>query len=782
MSNLTEVINDSFIQFSGAVLQSRALVDVRDCIKPSTRQVLYCMYTDKFIHSKPFQKTLKAIGSAFRIYIHGDSSVEGIIMRAGQPFAYRYPLVEVEGSYGTLIESGSWSAPRYTAARLSPLAEYLFKDLAKDTINEWRLNYDDTEKYPAVLPSKGFYNLVNGTFGLGVGAASSIPQYNLRELNRALQRLLLNPDAGFDEIYCPPDFATGGILLNADEVKESHKKGTGFACKLRAVVEYDKKEKVFTVTQLPFMLYTNTICKELEEIINSEENPGVERFNDLTGENVNLKIYLSKKANPDKVLKYLYKNTSLQTHYGINFTILEDGRFPKVYGWRELLQAHINHEKEIYRRGYEFDLRKIENRLHIIEGLLKVIENIDEVVHLIKTSESPAVAKKRLAEKYELDDEQTKAILDMKLSRLAHLEVEKLITEQEKLHTQKAIIVSILSTPELFNEELVKGWQEVADKFGDNRRTQILNILKDEEEPTEEQELLVNLSNQNNIYVTTTSTLYTQRRGGVGNKFKMSKGEYVIATASGTNLDTILLFSNNGNCFHLKASELPFEEVIPIESLVEIGANESIKQLVFLNKKKQKEHIVFFTKNGILKKSKLSDYNIKRRGGVKALNLDSDDEIISILFMDEEQVGMMTARGQFVVCETKDIRAIGRVARGVKGITLNKGDELVAAKAIPPSTKEYLSVSEKGYIKRTSAKEFTITGRGTKGGKIHALKDADDKLINFVPLTNEREVIVVSSHSQIKINLNEINLLSKGAQGTKSMKLQNSKIIGLLAF
>ena len=783
MSNLTQIINDSFIQFSGAVLQSRALVDVRDCIKPSTRQVLYCMYTDKFIHSKPFQKTLKAIGSAFRIYIHGDSSVEGIIMRAGQPFAYRYPLVEVEGSYGTLIESGSWSAPRYTAARLSPLAEYLFKDLDKDTINEWRPNYDDTEEYPSVLPSKGFYNLVNGTFGLGVGAASSIPQYNLRELNRALQRLLLNPDAGFDEIYCPPDFATGAILLNADEVKESHRKGTGFACKLRAVVEYDKREKVFTVTQLPFMLYTNTICKELEEIINGEDNPGIERFNDLTGENVNLKIYLTKRANPDKVLRFLYKNTSLQTHYGINFTILENGRFPKVYGWRELLQAHIDHEKEVYRRGYEFDLQKIENRLHIIEGLLKVIENIDEVVRLIKTSKSPAKARERLAARYELDDEQTKAILNMKLSRLAHLEVEKLITEQEKLYAQKAIIVSILSTPDLFNEELIKGWKEVANKFGDERRTKILNISKeDEEEPTEEQELLVNLSNQNNIYVTTTSTLYTQRRGGVGNKFKMSKGEYVIATASGTNLDTILLFSNNGNCFHLNASELPFEEVIPIESLVEIGNNESIKQLVFLNKKKQKKHIVFFTKKGILKKSKLSDYNIKRRGGVKALNLDSGDEIVSILLMDEERVGMMTARGQFVVCETKDIRAIGRIARGVKGINLNKNDELVSAKLIPSNVKEYLSVSEKGYIKRTSAKEFSITGRGTKGGKIHALKDGDDKLINFAPLIIEKEAIIVSSHSQIKISLNEVNLLSKGAQGTKSMKLSNSKIIGLLVF
>lgn len=782
MSNLTQIINESFIQFSGAVLQSRALMDVRDCIKPSARQVFYCMYTDKFIHSKPFQKTLKAIGSAFRIYIHGDSSVEGIIMRAGQPFAYRYPLVEVEGSYGTLIESGSWSAPRYTASRLTPLAEYLFKDLDKDTIEEWRDNYDDTEKYPSVLPSKGFYNLVNGGFGLGVGAASSIPQYNLKELNKALETLLLNPDCDFDDIYCPPDFATGAILLNANEVKESHKNGTGFACKLRAVVEYDKREKVFTVTQLPFMLYTNTICKELEEIINGDDNPGIERFNDLTGENVNLKIYLTKKANPDKVLRYLYKNTSLQTHYGINFTILENGRFPKVYGWRELLQAHINHEKEVYLRGYQFDIRKIEARLHIIEALLKIIDDIDNVVRIIKTSDSPKSAQERLAIEYNLDDMQTKAILNMKLSRLAHLEVEKLKNEKLKLEKEREIIYNIINDEKLFNNELIKGWREVSDKFGDERRTQILNISKDEEEPTEEQELLVNLSNQNNIYVTTTSTLYTQRRGGVGNKFKMSKGEYVIATASGTNLDTILLFSNNGNCYHLNASELPFEEVIPIESLVEIGSNESIKQLVFLNKKKQKKHIVFFTKKGILKKSKLSDYNIKRRGGVKALNLDNDDEIVSILFMDEERVGMMTARGQFVVCETKDIRAIGRIARGVKGITLNTGDELVSAKSIPSTTKEYLSVSEKGYIKRTSAKEFATTGRGTKGGKIHALKDSDDKLINFAPLTTEKEAIIVSSHSQIKINLNEVSLLSKGAQGTKSMKLSNSKIIGLLVF
>ena len=781
MSNLTQTINESFIQFSGAVLQSRALMDARDCIKPSARQVFYCMYTDKFIHSKPFQKTLKAIGSAFRIYIHGDSSVEGIIMRAGQPFAYRYPLVEVEGSYGTLIESGSWSAPRYTASRLSPLAEYLFKDLDKDTISEWRDNYDDTEQYPSVLPSKGFYNLVNGGFGLGVGAASSIPQYNLKELNKALENLLLNPQCDFDDIYCVPDFATGAILLNANEVKESHKKGTGFACKLRAVVEYDKKERVFTVTQLPFMLYTNTVCKELEEIINGEDNPGIERFNDLTGEKVNLKIYLAKKANPDRVLKYLYKNTSLQTHYGINFTMLENGRFPRVYGWRELLQAHIDHEKEVYLRGYQYDIRKIENRLHIIEGLLKVIEDIDNVVRLIKTSESTTVARQRLMSEYVLDEAQTKAILDMKLSRLAHLEVEKLKSEKLKLEKERNSIYNIIRNEELFNNELIKGWREVANKFGDERRTKVLNISKEDEEPTETHELLINLSNQNNIYVSTVSTLYTQRRGGVGNKFKMSKGEYVIGTASGSNFDTVLLFSNKGNCYHIVPNELQFDTIIPIESLVELSVGEQIKNLVFLKKKNPKEHIIFLTKNGILKKSKLSEYNIKRRNGVKAINLDSNDEIVSILFVNEERIGMLTARGQFVMCETKDIRAIGRVARGVKGITLNKNDYLVNAQVIPTETKEFLTISQKGYIKRTSIKDFSVTGRGTKGVKIHGISD-DDALVCYAALVNEKETIVVSSNAQIKINLNEVNLLSKGAQGTKSIKLSNSKVIGLLVF
>jgi DNA gyrase subunit A len=781
MSNLKPIIEESMIQYSGAVLQNRALVDVRDGLKPSARQILYCMYENKYLSNKPPQPTTGPIGDAMKsYYIHGDASCLGIIMRAAQPFAMRYPLVNVKGNAGTLISSGNYAAARYTKSRLSPLGEYIFQGIEKETIQEWREGIDESKHYPAITPSKGFYGICNGSTGIGIGMASSIPQFNLCEMNKALEHLLLNPNCDFNDIYIAPDFATGAVLLNEDEVKASMKKGTGFACKLRSVVDYDKKENCFVVTEIPYGVYTNTICGELEDIINGEENPGVDRFNDLTGKTPLIKIYLAKKANPNKVLKYLFKNTSLQSHYSINFTMLDNGRFPKVFTWKEMLQAHIDHEKEVYRRGYEFDLKKIEDRLHIIEGLLKVIEDIDNVVRLIKTSESTSVARQRLMSEYALDEVQTKAILDMKLSRLAHLEVEKLKSEKSKLEKEREFIYNIINNESEFNAQLIKGWRDVANKFGDARHTQILNISKDDEEPTETQELLINLSNQNNIYVTTTSTLYSQRRGGVGNKFKMSKGEYVIATASGTNIDTVLLFSNLGNCFHLMPSELQFEEVIPIESIVELSAGERIEELVFLNKKKQKEHIIFFTKKGILKKSRLSEYNIKRKGGVKALNLDNNDEIVSILFVDNEQVGMMTARGQFVLCETKDIRPIGRVARGVKGITLNDGDVLVSAKVIPSDTKEFLSVSEKGYIKRTTAKDFTITGRATKGSKIHSLKDNDDKLIAFAPINNERETIVVASNAQIKINLNEINLLSKGAQGTKSMKLSNAKIIGLL--
>ena len=775
--NLTRIVKDSFSQYGGAVLQSRALADARDCLKPSARQIFYCLYTDKFTHDKPFKKTLKAIGSAFRTYIHGDSSAEGIIMRAGQDFAMRYPLVEIEGSGGNPIESGNWSAPRYTSARLSALTEYLFKDIQKDTIEEWRDNYDDTEQYPMVLPSKGFYNIVNGSYGIGVAASSSIPQYNLREVNEALIKLLWNPEISFEEIYCVPDFATGAYLINAEEVKESHKNGQGRACKLRSKIEFDSNERALIVTEIPYMVYTNTICGQLEDIINGEDNPGIERFNDLTDTKPNIKIYLSKKANVDKVVKYLLKNTSLETHYGVNFTVLENGRFPKVFTWKQLLQAHINHEIEIYRRGFEFDLRKIEKRLHIIEGLLIALAHINEVIQVIKTSSSAADASKNLQRDFLLDEVQAKAILDMKLSRLAKLEVSKLENEKVELEKEQDKICNILKNEVLLRGEIEKGLREVAEKFGDARRTKILNIENEDDEPTEIKTLLISLTNQNNIYVAENSSLMIQRRGGVGSKFKLNQGEYVVSNIVAENTDIILFFTNKGNFYHYVAGALPLEDKVPVESLFPIREWENITALSSYNKNNNKEFIVFFTKKGYIKKSRIEEYNMKRNTALKALDLMTDDEVVSVLFLNDEPVSMLTARGQFVICETKGINPIGRVSRGVIGIKLNEGDDLTDAHIYNKLGELVVSISKEGYIKGTKINEFNIQNRGTKGTKLQKLKDDNDYLIGFQIIGREKECIITSNSARIKLNVNNVPILNKGAQGVKAIKLKEKDFI-----
>lgn len=779
---LTPVIKDSFLQFSGAVLQSRALMDARDCIKPSARQIFYCLYTDKFVHSKPFQKTLKAIGSAFRMYIHGDSSCEGVIMRAGQPFAMRYPLIEVEGSYGTLLSAGSWAAPRYTSARLSPIAEYLFKDIDKNVIKEWRDNYDNTEQYPMVLPSKGFFNLVNGGYGIGVGASGSLPQYNLKELNEALITLLNNPDASFDEIYCAPDFATGAILVNADEVKESHKNGRGAACKLRSVVEWNSKERCFEVKEIPYMLYTETICKELEEIINGENNPGIERFNDLTGKTVYIKIYLTKQANPDKVLKFLYKNTSLQSYYSINMTMLENGRYPRVYTWKELLQAHIDHEKEVYRLGFEFDLNKINKRLHIIDGLLKAINIIDEVVKAIKASTSTTAASIALQKLLEIDAEQAKAILDIKLSKLAHLEVNKLMDEQNKLLIEKERIEKILNNEALLKKEIELGLREVANKFGDERRTKILNLTEENGESIEIKTLQLSLTNKNSIFVSEASSLYTQKRGGVGNKLKMEKGEYVISTVSVETNETILFFTHDGDFYSYRASNLPIGEKVSIETLITLKHWQKIKAISSIKEKNNNDFILFITKNGYIKKSEFSEYNTNRAIGIRAIALDDGDEITNVLFTNKEKVGIVTECGNFVVIRTDDIRPIGRIAKGVKAIKLNEGDHVIKAHLVPSTAKEIISISGAGLCKRTDIKEFSTQSKNTKGSKIQKVIDGD-WIADFIPVSTESELLIAATNSCIKISLQEVPLLSRGTQGNKTIKLTSTEnVVGLTTF
>ena len=780
MAELKPIIKQSMTQYAGAVLQSRALVDVRDCLKPSARQIFFCMDKYKYTANKPFQKTMAAIGDAMKhFYIHGDSSCEGIIMRAGQPFAMRYPLVEVDGNGGTLLASGNWAAPRYTETRLSKLSAYLFADIDKDTIDDWRDNYADNEQYPAVLPTKGFYNLVNGTSGIGIGMACSVPQYNIKELNNALIHLIDNPDCDFDEIYCAPDFATGAILYNESDVKESMKNGTGFACKLRSVVEFDPKERCFIVTEIPYGVYTNTICSQLEEIVNGEDNPGIERFNDLTGSTPLIKIYLSKKANPDKVLKYLYKNTFLQYHYGINFTMLDNGRFPRVFTWKEMLQAHIDHERIVYRRAFEFDLNKIKSRIHIIDGLLICMARIEEVVQTIRNSASTAEASTALQANFLLDEVQAKAVLDMKLSRLAHLEVKKLENERAELAGKAEAIEKILNNEELFKEEIKKGWREVADKFGDARRTKIINIAKEDEEPTEICSLQISMTNRNNLYLSEVSTLYKQKRGGVGSKAKLEAGEYVIHSEQIESNEEIAFFTHSGDFYHYPAAALPVGERIAIESLFGLSGGERIVAISSFNKRKAEKNIIFFTKNGFVKKSELSEYNLKRSGSLKAINLDSNDEIASILFIDNEDVGIMTELGNFIRITTKDIRPIGRVAKGIRGIKLNDGDAVCCAYPIGSDAQYIISVTSSGLFKKTPISEFTVQGKNTKGAKIHKLT-GKDHMADFVSLGSETEILVASSKSCIKLSINDVPTLSRVTQGAKAIKIsETDKIIGI---
>jgi DNA gyrase subunit A len=779
MAELKPIIEQSMTQYAGAVLQSRALVDVRDCLKPSARQIFFCMDKYKYTANKPFQKTMAAIGDAMKhFYIHGDSSCEGIIMRAGQPFAMRYPLVEVDGNGGTLLSSGNWAAPRYTETRLSKLSAYLFADIDKDTIDDWRDNYADNEQYPAVLPTKGFYNLVNGTSGIGIGMACSVPQYNIRELNNALIHLIDNPDCDFSEIYCAPDFATGAILYNESDVKESMKNGNGFACKLRSVVDFDSKERCFVVTEIPYGVYTNTICGQLEEIVNGEDNPGIERFNDLTGSTPLIKIYLAKKANPDKVLKYLFKNTFLQYHYGINFTMLDNGRFPRVFGWKEMLQSHIDHERVVYRRAFEFDLNKIKARIHIIDGLLICMARIEEVVQTIRNSASTAAASIALQTNFLLDEAQTKAVLDMKLSRLAHLEVKKLENEREELVGKAEAIEKILNSEELFKEEIKKGWREVAEKFGDARRTKIINISKEDEEPTEIKSLQISMTNKNNLYLSETSTLYTQKRGGVGNKAKLEAGEYVIHSEQLESNEEVAFFTARGDFYHHPAASLAIGEKIAVEALLGIS-NERIVAISAFNKRRAGQNIVFFTKNGFVKKSELAEYNLKRSGSLKAINLDTNDEIASILFIDTEDVGIMTEQGNFIRITTDDIRPIGRIAKGIRGIKLNEGDAVCCAYPIKKDTQYIVSVTSSGLFKKTPISEFTVQGKNTKGAKIHKLT-GKDYMADFMALGAETEILVASSQSCIKISTNDIPTLSRIAQGVKAIKMNDtSKIVGI---
>ncbi len=774
--NLLDCVNESFKTYAGMTIMDRAIIDARDGLKPALRMCMYAQLLDKITYEKPFKKSHKSVASAMdHFYVHGDGACYDVMVRMAQPFNTRYMLEDFDGQCGTAT-NGKAAAARYTEMRLGELGCTLFDGIKKNTIDRWTNNYDDTEKFPDVVPSFGFYNIVNGTTGIATGLASSIPQFNLKEVNEAMIKLLWNREVDYDEIYCPPDFCTGGTILNASAVKELLKVGEGGSVRLRSTAEFDEKENCIYFTEIPYGTYVDTILEQLTELINSGELVGIAKILDLSTKKAKIKVVLEKNVNPNKIISQLFKKTSLENTFTINMVMLDNGCFPKVFGWREALLAHIDHEIACKKRMYEWEIEKILARINIIDGLLLAIANIDEVVSLIKTSTRKSEAKDKLIERFGFNEEQADAILKMPLSRIANLEIQSLKDEKEKIIGEKAGFEKILNSKELLYKEIEAGMRNVAKKFGDERRTRLLDLdfsSKDEDaEPIEKKELLIYYTNLGNIHTVESSTLVKTKRGGKGSKIKLAENEVITKTISDDNFSSLLVFSNKGKMYSVSIDELPINAKINVAQLFSFEVGEKATTITSITRQKA-EYFVFVTKNGMVKKTKSEEYKLKRGKAIKAINLKEDDEVINVMFLNNEKIGLLTNNGNCIIIDTETINPIGRVSMGVKGIKLNEDDYVIDSKVVKDDDSFLITLTKNGLIKKASMSDFPLCSRATKGKKISEVRESD-KVIKFLTLDNDFDIIVITKRNSIKISTSELRILSRFALGVKAINLNEN--------
>ena len=555
---------DAFLKYAASVAQERAIPDVRDMLKIGLRQGLYAQYTNKLTHKDKFQKAQKSVAAAMtQSYVHGDVAMYDTFIRMSRPWTAHYPLEEVQGSYGNPSSPDSHAAARYVEMRAAELSDYLFAGLKKNAINEWYWNYDDSEQIPSVFPSIGYWNIVNGCSGIAVAMATSVPQFNLKEVNNALIKIINNPHVSFDEIYCAPDFATGGTITNANEVKESLRHGGGKSVRMRATLKYNPAENMIQATELPYSVFTNTVIDQLAELTQDDPEYGIDKVIDHTKKTADIRIYLSKGVNPQKMMAKLYHDTSLEYWFSINMVLLDQGRFPKVFGWRQACDAYIEHIRECKRNIVKFDLDKAEARLNVVEGLLIAVANIDEVVAIIRASDSPSAAASALIERFKFNKPQVEAILAMKLSALTRIDGIKLNTEKEELNRFIADQRHLLSSPQDLDKKLIEILNIVSEKFGDARRTQITNILGDEEEPEQivEKDIAV-------VYNGKVIRLAEKKNGEVA--YKLPKGTAKWQVLYTTNLGSLLLVTDAGKYYTASLSKLKMDKEYKLNEVFEL--------------------------------------------------------------------------------------------------------------------------------------------------------------------------------------------------------------------
>jgi len=678
---------DAFLKYAASVAQERAIPDVRDMLKIGLRQGLYAQYTNKLTHKDKFQKAQKSVAAAMtQSYVHGDVAMYDTFIRMSRPWTAHYPLEDVQGSYGNPSSPDSHAAARYVEMRAAELSDYLFAGLKKNAINEWYWNYDDSEQIPSVFPSIGYWNIVNGCSGIAVAMATSVPQFNLKEVNNALIKIIKDPNVSFDDIYCAPDFATGGTITNSNEVKESLRHGGGKSVRMRATLKYNPAENMIQATELPYSVFTNTVIDQLAELTQNDPEYGIDKVIDHTKKTADIRIYLSKGVNPQKMIAKLYHDTSLEYWFSINMVLLDQGRFPKVFGWRQACDAYIEHIRQCKRNIVQFELDKAEARLNVVEGLLIAVANIDEVVAIIRASNSPKEAAEALIARFNFNKPQVEAILAMKLSALTRIDGIKLNTEKEELNRFIADQRHLLSSPQDLDKTLIEALNIVSEKFGDARRTKITNVLGEEEEPEEIEE-------QDIAVIYSGGTIRLKEKSKVNSLFKRQE---VIYT---TNLGSLTCITDAGKMYNISLSKLKLGKEYKINEIVEIGG-EHPRLLIDTMSFNAYNSITCITKKGFIKKSHTSEYLARAKKGVAVMKLEADDSIISVIMSsdDNDKIVIIGNNDYYNCYPLKDIGYTGRNTKGARAIKLEKD----------------------GYVKEAKwvgDKSYTITGRAVKGVK-----------------------------------------------------------------